>query len=141
MAYSAPRARINHEGIVEGLGIAKQKTVIQPIGRGMGFIVSVEIAASNPLVGMAADIDVLLNLRVQRDPNETMRLIGNVMGDAFPNCEVFLRDAADDTLLLHAFRTDGGEFGPYKYLLSHNFRPMGRFAKTIFMTEIGLINS
>jgi hypothetical protein len=64
-----------------------------------------------------------------------------VTADAFPNCEVFLRDAAGYSVLLHAFRTSGAEMGPYKYLPPQNFRPMGTFARTLRMNSIGLIDA
>jgi hypothetical protein len=142
MAYTAPRARIAHDGVLEGQGIANQRTTVVPLGRpGQGFALVVEVAAGNPLVGMAADIDLQLSLRILKDGDQSLRVSGYVMGDAFPNCEVFLRDAAGDTLLLHYFRTKGNETGPYEYLPGQNFRPMGGFGRSIRMNPIGLIDS
>jgi hypothetical protein len=142
MTYTAPRAMVTHDGLLEGQGIATQRTIVQPLGRpGQGFVLSVAVAAGNPLVGMAADIDLQLSLRLLKDWNQILRVVGNVTGDAFPNCEVFLRDAAGDTLLLHSFRTTGGGMGPYKYLPGQNFRHMGGFGRSIKMNPIGLIDS
>lgn len=100
-----------------------------------------QLAAGNPLVGLAADIDIQLNLRVMKERNNALKMSGNIMGDGFPNCEIFVRDAADDTFLIHAYRTPGGPLGPYWYLSGQNFRLMGGFGKRLTMSPIGLIDS
>jgi hypothetical protein len=134
-------AGIDHNGTVVGRGIPTQRTGFTAIGRpGHGFAVAVDLAGPNPLVGMAADIDIQLNMRVEKDRNG-LAVAGNLRGDGFPNAEVFLRDAAGDAVFVHTYETPGGaDTGPYEYLPGHNFRMMGSFHKRIAITEIGLID-
>jgi hypothetical protein len=143
MAYTRPLGvQVTHRGTVEAQAAATEQTTLQPMGRpGQGFVLAVQVAAGNPLVGIAADIDVQLSMRMNKVPGSGLWVSGNLTGDAFPNCEVFLRDAAGYSVLLHVFRTSGGEMGPYKYLPGQNFRPMGTFARTLRMNPIGLIDA
>jgi hypothetical protein len=92
-----------------------------------------------PLVGVAAAIDIQLAVKVTKTWNGYLVIAGNVTGDGFPNCEVFIRDAAGDTSLLHSFRTRGSHAGPYVYLPGQNFRLMGSFKRTLEMNVIGLL--
>jgi hypothetical protein len=128
--------------VIVGEGVAIRRMLVEPVGQpGTGFALTVEIAASNPLVGLAPDIDVQLNLKMTRDIGNSMAVSGNLVGDGFPDCELFLRDAAGDSFLVFAYRTPYAEIaGPMGYLPGHNFRPMGRFSKSVRMTSIGLIN-
>jgi hypothetical protein len=53
---------------------------------------------------------------------------------------VFVRDAAGDTTMLHTFETLGdAETGPMVYLPGHN-RPMRSFARSVKVSEIGLLD-
>jgi hypothetical protein len=142
MAYTRPLGvQVTHDGVQAQAG-ATERTTLQPMGRpGQGFALAVQVAAGNPLVGVAADIDVQLSMRANKIPDGGLWLSGNLTGDAFPNCEVFLRDAAGYSVLLHVFRTSGDEMGPYKYLPGQNFRPMGTFARALRMNPIGLIDA
>jgi hypothetical protein len=134
-------AGIDHDGTVKGKGDARHETTVQPIGKpGHGFALNAHVSGANPLVGMAADIDVDLNARFERGEG-SLRVSGTLAGDAFPNAELFLRDATGGTFLLHHFQTPGNEMGPYHYLPGRNLRPMGRFAHAIPMTTIGLIDT
>lgn len=141
MARTSLKAQVTHDGAIVGQAIATSRTTVQPTGRpGSGFVLNVELAASNPLVGMAADIDAQLNVKVFRARENVLGIGGNLTGDAFPNCEVFVRDASDETVMLHVFRTGGGgETGPYEYLPGNNTRPMGSFNRNVRMLKSGLI--
>jgi len=140
MARTSLRAEATHDGTIVGQGIATATTMVQPTGRqGSGFVLNVHLAASNPLVGMAADIDAELNAKVFRARENVLGFSGTLTGDAFPDCEVFVRDPSDETVMLHVFRTEGGEMGPYKYLPGGNTRPMGSFNRNVRMLKSGLI--
>jgi hypothetical protein len=142
MSATAPfSAAVDHQGVVRGRGKAPQATNVAAIGRpGHGFALHAEVSAANPLVGMAADIDVQLNARLERAPG-SLRISGSLVGDAFPSAEIFLRDAAGNAILIHHFQTAGDEMGPYHFLPGRNFRPMGRFSTAVPMNDIGLIDT
>lgn len=80
------------------------------------------MAGANPLVPGAPDIDLSLTLRV--GPNG---FSGSLVGDAFPNAEVFVVGPGGATML-HTFSTPGGALtGPFLFLPGANTRPMGGF--------------
>jgi hypothetical protein len=80
------------------------------------------MAGANPLVPGAPDIDLSLTLRVGASG-----LSGSLVGDAFPNAEVFVVGPGGATML-HTFTTPGGPTtGPFLYLPGANTRPMGGF--------------
>lgn len=142
LAYTAPKAHFGKGGVVEGEGTVNHDTVFEPLGRpGSGLAACARMSAAVPLVGVAAAIDIQVSVTFKKGWNDALIVEGNVLGDAFPNCEVFLRDAAGDSTLLHSFRTRGGHGGPYKYLPGQNFRLMGAFKKVLLMNPIGLIGA
>ena len=114
---------------------------MESVGRpGQGFSLVGTLAGANPLVGLAPEIDVQVNLTVRKRGNK-LEFSGGLMGDAFPNAEVFIRDAAGNALMLHTFETAGDqETGPMVYLPGDNRRPMGTFARSVVVTSIGLID-
>ena len=90
--------------------------------RNVGGAIVVNMAGANPLVPGAWDIDLTLTLRVGPSGYS-----GSLVGDAFPNAEVFVVGPGGATML-HTFSTSGGPLtGPYMYLLGANTRPMGNF--------------
>jgi hypothetical protein len=89
-----------------------------------------EMAEANPLVPLAPDIDVKLDMGV-RTNNGTACYAGFLSGDAFPNVEVFVVNSKDQSTMLDTFATSGGRnSGPMK-LLGNNDRPMGTFYKCV----------
>lgn len=107
---------------------------------GTGLVIAASVAGGNPLVGGGADIDVRLNARIQKATG-FLTTSGNLMGDGFPNAEVFLRDAAGYAVLLHHYETLGDETGPYVYLPGGNSRLMGAWGKALKMNPIGLLDA
>lgn len=127
-------------GVVTGRGNARFTILTEPVGRpGQGLAAAIHVWAGNPLVPIAPDIDVQLNLKLKKDVDTALLASGNLMGDAFPNSELFLRDATGRTSLLHAYRTPGGIYGPFSYLPGSNTRPMGAFGKRLKTTSTGLL--
>ena len=142
MAYTAPfSAKFQHDGKVGGKADSKGSQVIESVGRpGTGFVLTGDLAGANPLVGGAADIDVQVSIKAIKREGK-IEFSGNLTGDAFPNAEVFIRDAAGDAFMLHTFETTGtAATGPYAFLPGHNHRPMGSFAKSVKVSAIGLID-
>jgi hypothetical protein len=140
LAYTSPVARLDMQGRLHAKGHAHQTTTLEPLGRpGTGFAMCAQVSAAVPLVGVAAAIDIQLSVRITKTWNGSLSISGNIMGDGFPNCEVFIRDAAGDSVLLHSFRTRGDHAGPYVYLPGQNFRLMGGFGKLLQMNVIGLL--
>lgn len=142
LAYSAPfSASYEHDGTVGGKASSTSRETVESVGRpGTGFVLTGDIAGANPLVGGAADIDVQVSVKVIKREGK-IEFSGNLTGDAFPDAEVFVRDAAGEAVMLHTFETEGtAETGPYKFLPGHNHRPMGGFAKSVKVSPIGLID-
>jgi hypothetical protein len=83
------------------------------------------VSGANPLVPGAPDIDLKLTVTVRPDGT----LTGNLVGDAFPNAEVFsIGPLPHGTVMNLRFSTPGGaETGPAMYLPGNNARPMGSF--------------
>jgi RHS repeat-associated protein len=82
----------------------------------------IALAGSNPLVPGAPDLDLTLTLHVGASG-----FSGPLVGDAFPNAEVFVIGPVGATML-HTFQTSGGPAtGPYRYLPGDNKRAMGSF--------------
>ena len=53
---------------------------------------------------------------------------GSLVGDAFPNAEVFVVRPGGGATMLHTFSTSGGAAtGPFLFLPGANTRPMGNF--------------
>lgn len=127
---------------VTGRAQPRVSMVVEPVGRpGQGLAAVVSVAGGNPLVPIAPDIDVQLNLKLKRDSDTALLVSGTVVGDGFPNAEVFLRDAGSRTVLVHSYRTPGGTYGPFSYLPGQNARKMGGFGKRVSMLPSGLLNS
>jgi hypothetical protein len=142
MAYTALlSAKFEHDGTITGQAIPNGSQMVESVGRpGQGFSLVGTLAGANPLVGVAPDIDVQVNLTVKRR-DRRLEFSGSLMGDAFPNAEVFVRDAAGDTVMLHTFATAGdSESGPMVYLPGDNRRPMGTFARSVLVNPIGLLD-
>lgn len=96
-----------------------------------GFVrLNQDMAAALPLNKFAADIDTHSYIQMFKDGN-LLRLRGFMVGDAFPNAEIFIRDSANNRVMLHTFATPGGENGPYEYLGGDKRREMGSFAVQI----------
>jgi hypothetical protein len=77
---------------------------------------------------LTADIDLhpQMSLTYGRDAEGNISSInasGTVMGDAFPNAEVFLRDSAGTGVMLGTFSHDPGA-SPFNSLPGNNTRPM-----------------
>lgn len=90
--------------------------------RNVNGAIVVNMAGANPLVPGAPDIDLSLTLRV--GPNG---FSGSLVGDAFPNAEVFVVGPGGATML-HTFSTSGGALtGPFLFLPGANSRSMGGF--------------
>ena len=87
----------------------------------------VDLAGANPnevLNAVAPEINVSLELRIHAN----QRLGGALVGDAFPNTEVFEVRPDGSTTMLHTFSTPFNlNLGPYLYLWRNNRRPMGEF--------------
>jgi hypothetical protein len=80
----------------------------------------VNVFGANPLLP-SPDIDLQLTMR------RTGGLIMlDLIGDAFPNAEVFYVDQVGESRMLHTFSTAGGVSGPYFYLPGEGRLPMGR---------------
>ena len=91
----------------------------------------VALAASNPLVPGAADIDVKLDMTIQTIATMA-HYKGRLHGDAFPNAEVFVVNSENQATMLHEFSTEGSAaFGPYHYLPFDFDRSMGTFDDTV----------
>ncbi len=69
-------------------------------------------AGSNPMVLGSPDIDTFVTMGAIWWEN-ILRLVGHVSGDAFPNCEVFVKDPKGNPVLLVDFHTKSGEAGPF----------------------------
>lgn len=92
--------------------------------RNVNGAIVVNMAGANPLVPGAPDIDLSLTLRV--GPNGG--LSGSLVGDAFPNAEVFVVGPGRGATMLHTFSTSGGPLtGPFLFLPGANTRSMGGF--------------
>jgi hypothetical protein len=147
LAYTVPfSGRYVHDPVTGRESVTAQATpsntqATVPVGRpGQGFALTGTLAGANPLIAGSPDIDVQVNLKVKKRDGR-LEFSGSLMGDAFPNAEVFVRDAAGDAMMLHTFETAGdSESGPMVYLPGDNRRPMGTFARSVLVSSIGLLD-
>ena len=94
------------------------------VGNSRQFLL--DIAGANPLLPGAPDIDLHLNLSIQRTGNVTC-FQGDLRGDAFPSAEVFVTGLSQSKML-HTFATSGGqETGGLLLLPFDHKRLMGTF--------------
>jgi len=114
-------------GSVTRTARARSRVLFEPIGpSGSGYAGSVEVEAANPLLP-SPDIDLRLNLRMTKEDKE-LHVSGNLVGDAFPNAEAFLRDSLNTAVLLADFRTSGDrDKGPRQMLIGQGTRWMSGF--------------
>ena len=90
----------------------------------MNGAIVMTMAGANPLVPGAPDIDLSLTLQVS--PNG--RFSGSLVGDAFPNAEVFIVGPSGGATMLHTLSTPAGpSTGPLLFLPGANTRSMGGF--------------
>ena len=88
----------------------------------------VEIEGANPLVPLAPDIDVNLNVSIQVNGGQVC-YNGKLSGTAFPDVEVFVVNRENQATMLDTYATSGGPTtGPLR-LLSPGIIPMGSFSK------------
>ncbi|MFZ0416921.1 MAG: hypothetical protein WAM04_02370 [Candidatus Sulfotelmatobacter sp.] len=88
----------------------------------------VEIEGANPLVPLAPDIDVNLNMSIQVNGGQVC-YTGKLNGTAFPDVEVFVVNRENQATMLDTYATSGGPTtGPLR-LLSPGILPMGSFSK------------
>lgn len=86
--------------------------------------IMISVAGSNPMVPLSPNIDLELKLTI----STTGEMSGVLVGDAFPNAEVFTVDENGRSKMLLTLSTDGGPMsGPGTYLPGNNKRPMGSF--------------
>lgn len=106
------------------LGDTSRKGTPTISARNVNGAIVVNMAGANPLVPGAPDIDLSLTLRV--GPNGDFS--GSLVGDAFPDAEVFVVGPGGNATMLHTFSTNGGAVtGPFLFLPGANTRPMGNF--------------
>ena len=108
-----------------------------------------QTAGSNPLIPGSPDIDTKVELRVDWGSGQMMRVSGKVVGDDFPNLEVFIRcDQSGKSALLVDGRTErGGRTGPFSlfgaggYLCTFNTAiPLNDQGHFIHDKTVALIN-
>lgn len=90
-----------------------------------------KMEGSNPLVPFdaAADIDATMSISWKPQAAGNVCFDGNVVGDAFPNAEIFVKGSGRTTML-HTFQTAGERNkGPFDLLPGDNTRSMGAFSK------------
>jgi hypothetical protein len=91
-----------------------------------------DVAGHNPLVPGAPDIDLHLNIKIERtDRGRTFS--GDLRGDAFPSAEIFVTGdlGGRPSTMLHTSQAQGGpEAGPL-LLFGDNRRSMGIFYQFI----------
>jgi RHS repeat-associated protein len=89
---------------------------------------TIEVSGANPLFGdEAPPIDATLTLYWRLKDSGGACFDGVVVGDAFPNAEVFVERQGKKTSL-HTFETSGDRnLGPLNYLPGKNSRSMGNF--------------
>ena len=88
----------------------------------------VDIAAANPLVPFAPNIDATLDVYGGGASGGELCLSGDLSGDAFPDAEVFTRSLSGNATWLVQFATGGGQQnGPSLFLPGLNTLPMGSF--------------
>jgi RHS repeat-associated protein len=96
-----------------------------------GSAMHLKMWGSNPLVSLAPDIDVKLDMTLTIGSPRTY-YDGKLYGDAFPDAEVFIVDPGDHATMLETFTTSGGQTtGPAVDLPGDNSRPMGSFSKWV----------
>jgi RHS repeat-associated protein len=114
------------------------------LGSNGGVAFAYSVAGSNGITSwfmgpLSPDIDRSLNLRatVMRG---NLNISGSVTGDAFPNAEVFITDAAGNSRMLGTpFWTSGGaNFGPLLYLPGEGTATLIRFSTSIPLGPGGL---
>ncbi len=74
-----------------------------------------QTAGSNPLISGSPDIDTKVELRVDWGSGKSMRVSGKVVGDDFPNLEVFIycEQSGKSALLVDGRTERGARTGPF----------------------------
>jgi hypothetical protein len=89
---------------------------------------SIHVSGNMPLHPLW-DIDAELRLKWKKNPGGGVCFDGDLVGDAFPNAEVFAMGAGKNTML-HTFGTERGPaIGPTVVLTGENQRQMGSLSK------------
>ncbi|MCC6993867.1 MAG: hypothetical protein IT370_04485 [Deltaproteobacteria bacterium] len=97
-----------------------------------------KMAASNPLVLLAPDIDLDTTFHLQATDHGTLLVKGHMAGDGFPNAEVLLEDATGTMVLIHGFATNKGSFaGPTLALWGDDTYSMGSFEVELTVDAAG----
>jgi hypothetical protein len=92
-----------------------------------GGEISMKVSASNPIVP-SPPIDATLSFKTMRIGQQVC-YSGDLVGDGFPNAEVFVERNGVRTML-RTYQTPGDpETGPAEYLFGDNRRPMGHFSR------------
>ena len=119
VAYSDP----SHQPLL-GTKTATPHVTATAVGNKMHL----KMWGANPLVSIAPDIDVKMDMTVTSGTIQT-HYNGEVYGDAFPDAEVFIVDPSEHATVLDDFATPyGPERGPFIELWGDNNRPMGSFS-------------
>jgi RHS repeat-associated protein len=108
-----------------------------------GARVTAGMAASNPCILGAPDIDTFITVEIMNTTyagQRAIRITGTVYGDKFPNAEVFIRDGRGNGVLLLDYWTSSGSLGPlYRLFFAGRDNVVGRFDATLLVDENGTI--
>ncbi|WP_234069538.1 FG-GAP-like repeat-containing protein, partial [Myxococcus stipitatus] len=102
-----------------------------------GFLkIEQSLAGAMPLNRFAPDIDTRSYLQMFKDGN-MLRVSGFMTGDAFPAAEMYIRDAANNRVMLNASPASAGTFGPLTELPGNGGKNMGEFNVQIRLDSNG----
>lgn len=94
-------------------------------------------AGKNPLIAVAADIDMHAAVTVSIDKGN-LNITGELTGDQFPNYEVMLQDEGATRRMVMTYETGHGRrLGPEKDLWSDKKKPMNAICKSFPIDKHG----
>jgi RHS repeat-associated protein len=101
-----------------------------------------ELAASNPLVPLSPDIDVITEFKmVENTKAGTLDITATQTGDHFPSAETFISDTKGNPLFIGVSGALGNEsaqsLGPYLYLIGKNHKDMMFSSFTVLLDKNG----
>lgn len=89
---------------------------------------------ANPMVPLSPDIDIKLNF-VAFIVGNNLSFAGKLLGDGFPNAEIYIRDNKGNPFSLLTFQTDHGPNAGPITLIGDGTDPMGNFQFGILLDD------
>jgi hypothetical protein len=101
-----------------------------------GGMLRTALEGSMPLLPLMPEIDVKSDLVIKRDGN-VLAIEGNMRGDRFPSAETLLTDRRGQSILLHAYNTDGGTGAPLLRVPGDGNESEGTYSVLIQLDDAG----